>query len=1285
MKKTSIYMKRFFILTLGVMLSLGSMLAQTTTVMFDNFDPMKFQWDNGQGRNEVVSELVINPHLNGANTVASHVLRVYKPATEVNWAGIIAQTPLTDETKALPYVHVFMHHSIMSPTNYPTLKINDDHQEYVAEPLNKASLVANEWMDVVFDVSTGHAQGITTELVFIIMSLNQEDAEMYIEEIAFSDDPTPRPSVTGTQTNIPIRVVWNVDGVVRTEEHSQGDILTIPTDPTTDCPGYTFKCWTRDRLYNGGIPSSDYLLDTSSPYQLTRTEYFYAVFATGELDGTTYTKKNTLTSGKTYVFANTDNGAGYAVPFKLAITGSTPVAGVAATSDGSQLTGTLTNCEVVYDGNGLNDGTNYIIAQSNNKAETVNWAKNNSSTNAFIFADNKLSKTLTGNKGASITISVWLNSSNQYAPSGVSSTNLYAYEKYTGHTYINGTLHPDCSHTTWTVSFDCTGGTTLAPITDIPDGSTITPPTPPTKTGSDFVGWYKEYDRIHEWNFATDVVTENITLFAKWQAVTYDITYNPGTNGTGSQVVERKTRDFDITLKGAIFTRDGFTQTGWATADGGAKIYELGAAYSENAAITLYPFWTEDAIPTYTITYNPGINGTGSIPAGIKTQDITFTLSSSTFTRLGYTQTGWSRTDGGTKAFELGGAYITNEDITLYPVWEVSTYTVTYDPGANGTGSIPAGVKTHGSSFTLSSSTFTRAGFIQIGWATSEGGAKAYDLGGYYTRNENITLYPAWQATAATYTITYHAGANGTGTILSGVKAQDVNFTLSSETFSRDGYTQNGWATSDGGDKVYELGGTYTGNADLDLYPSWVENAPIVVVPSLITIVNGDELDPYLSLDLSATDVIISAGATLTLTQNITIRSLSMEGGYNLGQTQWKGIPELNANGYTITLTGSQTVNYDLNINQSNYYPLAVPCSVAVSAIDYKDAMLASASQYGRHYVIKRYDGASCAANGGGNTNWVTLTESDYLVPGVGYNITAVKVSGNAEIRIPLNLSARSSNIAVQQFPSSEPNNAGWNYIGLPYLSSELTFADASNLIVSIPNADYTAYNQDYTLNAALANGSLKPLQGFFVQVESAAPLAFSSTPAYAPARTAAAQESRSGVVLYSATEVSRTGIIVGENYTTDYEIGADTKKMFGDYGYVMETYTLSDGLALRYNALNETAAQNIPLGFRAPAAGRYSYTLDYKYDTEDFERIELVDLETASVINLMEAGYVFDVDSRQQNNERFILRIVKAADITTDITTTNDNANVIKILHKGQLIIIREGAAYNAMGVRIY
>jgi len=73
--------------------------------------------------------------------------------------------------------------------------------------------------------------------------------------------------------------------------------------------------------------------------------------------------------------------------------------------------------------------------------------------------------------------------------------------------------------TTYTVTFNSNGGSAVAKIEGIQSGATITAPTPPSKEGNTFAGWYKEDALTNAWNFATDVVTGNITLYAKWEPV----------------------------------------------------------------------------------------------------------------------------------------------------------------------------------------------------------------------------------------------------------------------------------------------------------------------------------------------------------------------------------------------------------------------------------------------------------------------------------------------------------------------------------------------------------------------------------------------------------------------------------------------------------------------------------------------------------------------------------------------------------------------------------------------
>ena len=67
----------------------------------------------------------------------------------------------------------------------------------------------------------------------------------------------------------------------------------------------------------------------------------------------------------------------------------------------------------------------------------------------------------------------------------------------------------------YTVTFDSAGGTSVVPQT-VASGGLVIKPTDPTRSGWDFVGWY---DGSTSWTFATDTVSDNMTLTANWSMV----------------------------------------------------------------------------------------------------------------------------------------------------------------------------------------------------------------------------------------------------------------------------------------------------------------------------------------------------------------------------------------------------------------------------------------------------------------------------------------------------------------------------------------------------------------------------------------------------------------------------------------------------------------------------------------------------------------------------------------------------------------------------------------------
>ena len=77
-------------------------------------------------------------------------------------------------------------------------------------------------------------------------------------------------------------------------------------------------------------------------------------------------------------------------------------------------------------------------------------------------------------------------------------------------------------------------------------------------------------------------------------------------------------------------------------------------------------------IPRFTITYLPGSYATGT-PLSTEWYPGEAILAGQCFSRTGYTQTGWSYTDGGAKVFALNQHITLGGNVVLYPYWEYVT------------------------------------------------------------------------------------------------------------------------------------------------------------------------------------------------------------------------------------------------------------------------------------------------------------------------------------------------------------------------------------------------------------------------------------------------------------------------------------------------------------------------------------------------------------------------------------------------------------------------------------
>ena len=209
---------------------------------------------------------------------------------------------------------------------------------------------------------------------------------------------------------------------------------------------------------------------------------------------------------------------------------------------------------------------------------------------------------------------------------------------FKGKTVIGGTSSVNPSHVDWGLFYgglDIYGNTTGVIVTYkdgdsehakqvLPSGTLATRPDAPAATpGYTFGGWNKADGTA--WDYASDKVTDNITLYAKWAANTYTITFDTA----GGSEIAPITQDYGTNIAApADPTREGYTFIGWDKAI-------PTTVPAENMTVTAQ--WE---INQYTITFDT--NGGSEIAPITQDYDTAITAPADP-TREGYTFIGWDR------------------------------------------------------------------------------------------------------------------------------------------------------------------------------------------------------------------------------------------------------------------------------------------------------------------------------------------------------------------------------------------------------------------------------------------------------------------------------------------------------------------------------------------------------------------------------------------------------------------------------------------------------------------
>ena len=177
---------------------------------------------------------------------------------------------------------------------------------------------------------------------------------------------------------------------------------------------------------------------------------------------------------------------------------------------------------------------------------------------------------------------------------------ISCYGKITSNSsYVSGTKTSSSTKVSvsakphYTVSYNANGGSGAPGSQTKWYGTNLTlSSTRPTRTGYSFAGWATSASGSVAYQpGSTYSSNASITLYAKWTANTYTVSYNAN-GGSGAPGSQTKTYGVNLTLSSTKPTRTNYNFLGWSTSASGSVAYQPGGTYSSNSGITLYAVWS---------------------------------------------------------------------------------------------------------------------------------------------------------------------------------------------------------------------------------------------------------------------------------------------------------------------------------------------------------------------------------------------------------------------------------------------------------------------------------------------------------------------------------------------------------------------------------------------------------------------------------------------------------------------------------------------------------------------
>ncbi|RJE88885.1 hypothetical protein D3P07_13065 [Paenibacillus sp. 1011MAR3C5] len=381
------------------------------------------------------------------------------------------------------------------------------------------------------------------------------------------------------------------------------------------------------------------------------------------------------------------------------------------------------------------------------------------------------------------------------------------------------------------VTYESNGGSDVA-LGKVEHGASATSPVPPAKKGYTFEGWYADKVLTESYDFSS-VVTEEVTLYAKWKANKYEITF-VNTGGGASPISQTKQygslygkgADGDTDEPLPVLTNPPGRTFKWWFVSGSLETVitdETTVSIDQNHMLLPYFDYNE-----YVVSFD-ALGGTVNPAAQTKRYRSTYGRAANGYseelmptpTKPGHTFNGWYANADATGSVIYNNTYVDEtRDHTLYAKWTINSYTISYDSDG---GSMVASESVEYGGLAAMPAVPIKEGYTFAGWHTDKELTESYSFNTPVIGN--MTLYAKW--TIKSYPVSFDSTG---GSVMEGEYAEHGKMVAVPAPPTKTGFTFSGWYTDIALTDEYHFSLPVTG--DLTLYAKWTMISYTVVYDS---------------------------------------------------------------------------------------------------------------------------------------------------------------------------------------------------------------------------------------------------------------------------------------------------------------------------------------------------------------------------------------------------------------------------------------------------------------------